>query len=253
MTDKIDSIESSAQSDEQPSDQQSAAKKPPASSRLLIDVGLCILLPTLILKKLSGDDLLGTNWALVLALSFPLAVGVWEFISNKKIGFVPALGFISILLTGGIGLLKLPKEYIAIKEALIPAVLAVATVLSTYTKYPLIRTFLYNDMVMDTDKVADHLKQGNKQSEFDAMMIKATWMLAGSFILSAVLNYLLAKWIVVSPSGTEAFNSELGTMTLYSYPVIVLPCMVITMFALYFVISNIKKLTGLGLEDIIRQ
>jgi len=84
-------------------------------------------------------------------------------------------------------------------------------------------------------------------------MVKATWMLASSFILSAILNYLLAKWIVVSPSGTEAFNSELGTMSLYSYPVIVLPCMVITMFALYYVISNIKKLTGLGLEDLIRQ
>ena len=188
-----------------------------------------------------------------MALSLPLAVGIWEFIDNRKINFIPALGFISILLTGGIGLLKLPKEYIAIKEALIPAILAVATVLSTYTKYPLIRTFLYNDMVMDTDKVAEHLHRRDKQSEFDSMMINATWMLASSFVLSAVLNYLLAKWIVVSPSGTEAFNSELGTMTLYSYPVIVVPCMVITMFALYYVISNIKKLTGLGLEDLIRQ
>jgi len=245
MTDKLDFTEQSAE--------PNTAKKKPSSNRLLIDVGVCILLPTLILKKLSGADMLGTNWALVLALSLPLAVGAWEFITNKKIGFVPALGFISILLTGGIGLLKLPKEYIAIKEALIPAVLAVATVLSTYTKHPLIRTFLYNDIVMDTDKVADHLEHSNKQSEFDAMMVNATWMLASSFVLSAILNYLLAKWIVVSPSGTEAFNSELGTMSLYSYPVIVLPCMVITMFALYYVISNIKKLTGLSLEDVIRQ
>ncbi len=253
MNDNSEQIESLTETlrDQQPDPRPE--KKKPGSNRLLIDVGLCILLPTIILKKLSGDDMLGTNGALILALSLPLAVGIWEFIDNRKINFIPALGFISILLTGGIGLLKLPKEYIAIKEALIPAILAVATVLSTYTKYPLIRTFLYNDMVMDTDKVAEHLHRRDKQSEFDSMMINATWMLASSFVLSAVLNYLLAKWIVVSPSGTEAFNSELGTMTLYSYPVIVVPCMVITMFALYYVISNIKKLTGLGLEDLIRQ
>jgi len=230
----------------------SAAKKP-GTGKLFIDLIVCIIIPTLILKKLSGDDMLGSNWALVAALSLPIGVGIYEFITTRKIGFVPALGFISILLTGGIGLLKLPKEYIAIKEALIPLVLAVATLVSTYTRYPLIRTFLYNDMVMDTDKVAMHLKQSNKETEFDQMMIKATWMLASSFLLSAVLNFLLAKWLIVSPSGTPEFNSELGTMNLMSYPVIVLPCMVITMFALFYVMRNIKRLTGLGLEDVIRQ
>ena len=227
------------------------AKQKPGASKMLVELVVCILIPTLILKKLSGDDMLGSNLALVAALSLPLMTGLYEFISNRKIGFVPALGFISILLTGGIGLLQLPSEYIAIKEALIPLVLALATLISTYTPYPLIRTFLYNDMVMDTDKVAKHLDQHGKQEEFDQMMIKATWMLASSFFLSATLNYLLAKWIVVSPSGTPEFNSELGTMNLMSYPVIVLPCMVVTMFALYYVIKNIKKLTGLSLEQIV--
>ena len=230
-----------------------ADNSPAKSSKLLIDLVVCILLPTLILKKMSAPEYLGTNLALVAALSLPLAVGVWEFIQEKKIGFVPALGFISILLTGGIGLLKLPKEYIAFKEALIPSILGIVTLLSTYTKYPLVRTFLYNDTLMKTDLVAEKLTQNNQQQTFDQMMIKATWMLASSFLLSAILNYLLAKWIIVSPTGTEAFNNELGTMTLYSYPVIVLPCMVITMFAMFYVIKNINKMTGLTLDDIIRQ
>ncbi|NNC99568.1 MAG: hypothetical protein HKN85_05255 [Gammaproteobacteria bacterium] len=78
-------------------------------------------------------------------------------------------------------------------------------------------------------------------------------MLASSFVLSAVLNFVLAKWIVVSPSGTEAFNSELGTMNLMSYPVIVLPCMVVTIFTLFYVIRNIKRLTGLSLEEMVHQ
>ena len=227
--------------------------KKPGSNRIFIDLVVCMLIPTLILKKLSGDDMLGPNYALVAALSLPLLVGIWGFISERKIGFVPALGFISILLTGSIGILKLPKEYIAYKEALIPGIIAIATVVSTYTKYPLIRTFLFNDTFMDTEKVSAKLAESQKTDEFDRMMIKATWMLASSFVLSSVLNFLLAKWIVVSESGTDAFNSELGTMNLYSYPVIVVPCMVITMFAMFYVFSNIKKLTGLGMEDLVQQ
>ncbi len=228
-------------------------KKKPGSNRIFVDLIVCMLIPTLILKKMSGEDMLGPNYALVAALSLPIIVGIWGFISERKIGFVPALGFISILLTGSIGILKLPKEYIAYKEALIPGVIAIATVLSTYTKHPLIRTFLYNDTFMDTDKVAAKLVENNKTQEFDQMMVKATWMLASSFVLSSVLNFLLAKWIVVSESGTDAFNSELGTMNLYSYPVIVVPCMIITMFAMFFVFSNIRKLTGLKMEDLVQQ
>ncbi len=234
-------------------DSSSDAKKKSNSNRIFVDLIVCMLIPTLILKKLSGDDMLGPNYALIAALSLPLCVGIWGFVSERKIGFVPALGFISILLTGSIGILKLPKEYIAYKEALIPGIIAIATVISTYTKYPLIRTFLYNDTFMDTAKVSARLAENNKTKEFDHMMVKATWMLASSFVLSSALNFFLAKWIVVSESGTDAFNSELGTMNLYSYPVIVVPCMVITMFAMFYVFSNIKKLTGLGMEDLVQQ
>ncbi len=229
------------------------AKKKSSSNRIFVDLVVCMLIPTLILKKFSGDDMLGPNYALIAALALPLIVGVWGFISDRKVGFVPALGFISILLTGSIGILKLPKEYIAYKEALIPGLIAIATVISTYTKYPLIRTFLYNDTFMDTDKVSAKLAESGQTQAFDHMMVKATWMLASSFVLSSALNFFLAKWIVVSESGTDAFNSELGTMNLYSYPVIVVPCMVITMFAMFYVFSNIKKLTGLGMEDLVQQ
>jgi len=246
-----DNLDSDGPTPNEPVSKQT--KKKPNTGKLFTEMIVCIILPTLILKKLSGDDMLGSNLALIAALSLPLGMGIYEFITNRKITFVPALGFISILLTGSIGLLKLPSEYIAIKEALIPLVLAIATLISTYTPFPLVRTFLYNEMVMDTQKIADHLEKANKQKDFDNMMVKATWMLASSFFLSAILNYLLARWIVVSPSGTPEFNDQLGTMNIWSYPVIVVPCMIITMFALFYVIRHIKRLTGLELEDVINQ
>ena len=64
------------------------------------------------------------------------------------------------------------------------------------------------------------------------------------------MNYVLAKWIVVSPAGTEAFNDELGRMTLLSYPMIAIPSMVMLMAIFYYLWKTIHGLTGLSLEEI---
>lgn len=224
----------------------------PGMGKLLIDLVVNIIIPVLVLRKLSGDDALGAAGALVLALSFPLFMGLVEFVKTRKVGFVPAVGFVSILLTGGIGLLQLPKEYIAIKEALVPLGFGFAVLISNFTSKPLIKTFLYNDMLMRTELVAHRVDQREAQAEFDHVMRNATYILAGSFLVSSVLNYLLAKWIIVSPTGTAAFNEELGTMTLLSYPVIVVPSMIIMFYAMYYVLSSITKITGLSLEEIMR-
>lgn len=226
--------------------------KKPSFSNLLIEMGICIFIPSMILKKLSSDTDLGSTGALILALSLPLAWGIYEFIKNKKVALIPALGFISILLTGSIGLLKLDSGYIAIKEAAIPFIIGLATLISTKTRFPLVKTFLYNDMVIEVDKVSEALEQKQAQSTFDKVMRNATWMLAGSFFLSATLNYALAKYFITSPSGTPEFNDQLGSMNLWSYPVIVVPSMIVLMYAMFYIFRNITRITGLSLEEIMR-
>jgi len=236
-----------------PSSAPAEEQKKPSLSGMFVELLFSIFVPAMILKHLSGEEMLGPSLALIFALSFPIALGVHGFIKEKKVGFIPAIGFLNTLLTGGIGLLKLPSEYIAYKEAAVPLVFALAVLITTYTKRPLIRVFLYNDMIMDTRKVGNRLAELRKEAEFDLVMIKATWMMAGSFVLSAILNFILAKWIVVSESGTDAFNDELGTLTLYSFPMIALPCMIITLFAMFYVFGNIRKLTGYELEEVMNQ
>jgi hypothetical protein len=239
---------------EESTSHQNTPQKPKASfSQLMLELGICIILPTMILKKLSGDEHLGPTWSLVLALALPLGFAIYNFYQERKFGLVPVLGFINILLTGVIGLLKLPTEYIAIKEATVPFVIGVATLISLKTPYPLVKTFLYNDLVMQTDKVNAALAEKNQESAFEKVLKNATYMIAFSFLVSSILNYVLAVIIVTEPAGTEAFNDQLGTMTLYSYPVIVLPCMVITIYAMFYLFKNIKKLTGLELEEILNQ
>lgn len=234
-------------------DTHKPVKQKTSFSQLITEMLISIILPTLILKKLSGAEELGSTMALVFALSLPLGYGIYQFIKDKKVGFVPALGFISILLTGSIGLLQLDAQYIAIKEALIPLVIGIATIVSIKTPYPLVRTFIYNDMVLQVDKVDQALESQHSRDAFDNTLTKATYMLASSFFLSAVLNYALAKFIVTAQSGTAEFNDQLGTMNLLSYPVIVLPCMVIMIATMIYLFKQIEKLTGLKFEELLNE
>lgn len=228
-------------------------QKKQQTSHLLLELGICVILPTVILKYLSGDDSLGPVYALILGLSFPLLFGLYQFYDQKKFGFIPALGFISILLTSGIGLLELDPKYIAIKEASIPAIIAIGTIISLKTPYPLVKTFIYNDKILQIDKVDSALEEHKNKHMFDYALKIATYILASSFVLSAILNYALAKYIVKSPAGTAAFNDELGTMNLLSYPVITIPCVIVMVYAMMYLFKQIKQLTGLELDDIIHQ
>lgn len=223
------------------------------TSHLLIELAICVILPTIILKKLSAEDSLGPVYALIFGLSLPLLFGIYQFIKEKKFGFIPALGFISILLTSGIGLLELDPKYIAIKEASIPLIIAIGTIVSLKTPYPLVKTFIYNDKILQIDKVNAALEERQNQGMFDYALKVATYILASSFVLSSILNYALAKYIVKSPAGTAAFNDELGTMNLLSYPVITIPCVIVMIYAMMYLFKQIKQLTGLELEDIMHQ
>lgn len=196
-----------------------ASATPPKQESLLANLLINIAIPALILAKLSGDDWLGTKWAIVVALAFPLLYGLRDFLQNGKANFFSGLGVVSILLTGGISLMELDAKYIAMKEAAIPALLGIATVVSLRTRWPLVKTFLYNDKVLDTDKIAAKLEDNNNLGAFELTLKQASWMVAASFFLSSVLNYVLAKVILTSPPGSEAFNAELGKMTALSYQI----------------------------------
>ena len=172
---------------------------------------------------------------------------------RRKLNLFATLGVVSILLTGGIGLLQLDTQWLAIKEAAIPGLIGLAVAISAHTRNPLVRVLLFSPALMNVEHIQQRLDERGNRATFEARLRIATWMLGGSFFFfSAVMNYFLATWIVVSPTGTPAFNEELGRLTLYSYPVIALPSMLIMMAALYFLGRSIRELAGLKLTDVLK-
>lgn len=223
---------------------------PTHKPRPMIDLLVSILIPSLILMKLSGEEDLGAANALILALSFPIGWGLFELIRYRKVNVIAILGLVSVLLTGGIGLLELDVKWLAIKEAAIPTVIGLAVLISVYTPYPLIRTLVYNPKVLNVATIEQKLKEGGYVAEFENRLLKATYFLSATFGFSAVMNYVLAKWIVTSPAGSAAFNEELGQMTLLSYPMIAIPSTLMMIAIIYYLWRTIHGMTGLTFEEI---
>lgn len=223
----------------------SKPKKPNA----LLEIGITIIVPAVILMKLSGADNLGPLRALLLALAFPLAWGLWDGWKRRRLNWLSVLGVISVLLTGGIGLLQLDARWLAVKEAAVPGAIGLAVLASAWTRQPLIRILVFNADLFDVERVHKSLADRGTEAAFETQLRQGTVLLAGTFFFSSVANYILARWIVISPAGTEAFNQELGRLTLLSYPVIALPSMVMMIVLMFWLARGAKRLTGLELEE----
>lgn len=229
--------------------QTNTHQQPKHKPRPMIDLLISVVVPSVVLMKLSGDNDLGAANALIIALSFPLGWGLAELVRYRKLNVIAILGLVSVLLTGGIGLLQLDLKWLAIKEAAIPGTLCLAVLVSTFTRYPLIKTLLYNPTIVDVERVQQQLEARGKSAAFEARLLNATYLLSGTFGFSALMNYLLAKWVVTSPTGSAAFNEELGQMTLLSYPVIAIPSTLMLMAIFYYLWRTINGMTGLSLEE----
>ena len=125
----------------------------------LVNLAFNIIIPSVILSKASSDEYLGTFYAFIVALAFPILYGLYDFIKSKKHNFISILGFVSILLTGGLGLLQVDGIWFAVKEAAIPAIIGIVVIASLKTTKPLVKTLLFHDNFMHVDKVNQHLEE----------------------------------------------------------------------------------------------
>ena len=230
---------------------QKSREKADHKPRPLADLLVSIVIPSVILMKFSGNDDLGVTGALILALAFPLCWGALDLIRYEKFNFFALLGLVSVGLTGGIGLLQLDQQWLAVKEAAIPGLIGLAVLGSTWTRYPLIKTLLYNPNVLDVEKIQQGLERTGGSALFESRLLTATYMLSATFFFSSLMNYILASLIVTSPTGSAAFNEELGRLTLLSYPVIAIPSTLMMMAILVYLWRTIHGLTGLSFEELL--
>lgn len=220
-----------------------------------------IALPVFLLNKLS--DQFGENGpviALIVALSFPIGYFLWDFLKTKHVSIISILGFVNILLTGGFALFQLDSNWFAIKETAIPLLIGLGVVYTAFTDKPIVKVFLSNDAIINTELIKEKLVEFNTESEYIESLKKLTFYFAGTFLVSSILNYILAVNIVTDISldisdleRMKIRNSQIADLTWKSYIVILAPSFAMLSFIIWRANIMMKKLTTLTIEDIIRK
>jgi hypothetical protein len=226
--------------------------KPQKHESLLLNLVCNIVLPTLLLTTFSKDKYLGPLWGLIVALAFPVGYGIWDFATRKKTNFISIIGFLSVLLSGSFGLMKVDGFWFAVKDAAMPIVIGIAVLLSLKSKQPLVRELLFNDQVIDVPRVDAALEERNARPAFERLLVRASFALAATFFVSAAINFATARWLIRSEPGTPAFNAELGKMHSIGMVVMAVPAMIMLMLVLWRLISGIQRLTGLDTDSIFK-
>ena len=217
----------------------------------LLNLLFNILIPFLIMTKLSKPEYLGQFYGLITALAFPFLYGIYDLIGSSKVNYFSLIGLVSILLTGGIGLLELDKTWMIAKETSIPLLIGIFVVATERTAKPFVKNML--GQIIDIDKITIAYSEINEEGKFKSRLSKCSYLLGGTFFISALLNFLLAVFVLKGKPGTPEFVESIGRMTFLSYPVIAVPSMIMVGFILWFLFKDLEKEVGLDLESVFKQ
>lgn len=232
-------------------------KRPERQENTLISLIVNILLPVLILNK--GTAFLGAGLALVVALAFPLIYGGWDLWRRGKPSMFAILGLLNTLVTGGLAFAGVTGIGFAIKEAAFPFLIGLFIFFSAWTKRPAIHTVFLNPNLFHLDLMHERLRLKQTEGDFEKLIRSATLWLSGSFLLSAILNFVLAARIFL-PMPQEMsraeqdilLNQQIAEMTQWSMFVILIPSMIFLAIILFTVIKKLKGLTGLSDDELLR-
>lgn len=217
----------------------------------LLNLLFNILIPFLIMTKLSKPEYLGQVYGLITALAFPFLYGIYDLIGASKVNYFSLIGLISILLTGGIGLLELDKTWMIAKETSIPLMIGIFVFVTEKTSKPLVKNII--GQVIDLDKITTAYKEHGLEGHFSKRLSRSSYMLGGTFFVSAALNFILAVVVLKGKPGSSEFVASIGRMTFLSYPVIAVPSMIMVGFIFWYLFKNLEKEVGLDFESVMKQ
>jgi hypothetical protein len=248
--------ENSTDRDKAPADQESP----------LANIMVNILIPVIALSWLSKDgDVTGKAWhvgpinGMIVAVLLPTAYFIWHFIKTHKVNFYSILGAAGVMLTGSItwyawnedGSIKENAALLfAIKEAAIPLLFGITILYSHRTSKPLVGVFLLNPDILDIPRIEAAANSNDNWKAYQRIHWQGTWMLAGSLLLSAALNFFLAIYLLSGKADPVSYNAAVGKLTWVGFLVIGIPLMVIIMSGLFYLIRKISEVTGLSKEEV---
>ncbi len=217
----------------------------------IADLLLTVVLPSAALEWLSMPARLGPFWALIVAAALPLGFGIYCYVTRSGLNFFSILGLVAVIVTGGLGLLKLDAFWFAIKEVSVPVFLGLAFPLSHRWGRPLIESILLTPQLINRAALQKALVTPEQQASFAALLLRASWGMSSGMLLSAAGNFALALYLLGGKEpGSEAFVKSIGTLNWAGFIVIGVPLFGIMFIVLVWFLRAVQRLTGLDRDDL---
>ncbi|MBX2797416.1 MAG: hypothetical protein KTR31_07110 [Myxococcales bacterium] len=216
----------------------------------IVELLCTIALPAAALMLLTDADRLGPAWGLVVALAPPLLWGVFVMVRDRSVSALAVISVVSVTLTGGVGLLQLDPTWFAVKEGAVGMLLGGLVMATAPTRHAMIPVLL--DKLVDTERLQGALRQAGQPDAYVEAGRRATIQAGLLMLASGVASFGLARWIVRSAAGTEAFGDELGRFTLLSFPVIGLPTTLAMVWVLERLLRRVEDASSLDRDDFLK-
>lgn len=231
--------------------QQLALTMPAKQPHPLADLLLTVVLPSAALEYLSEPARLGPFWALVVSALLPLTFGIYCWVTKAGLNFFSILGLVAVVVTGGLGLLKLDAFWFGMKEVIVPVLIGLAFPASHAWGRPMICAMIFAPHLINERALRDSLDTPEKQRGFNSLLLKASWGMGVSMLLSAVLNFALAMYLLGGKEpGSEAFVKGMGTLNWGGTLIIGAPMLLSMMVVLVGFMRGVYRLTGLHKDDL---
>ena len=191
----------------------------------------------------------------LIALTFPVAYFVYDLLKRKNVNVISILGFINVLLTGGIGIFGerfgLSKNWFIIKEGALPSLIGLALITLRKVRKESFNNILLNDMLFDNYKISSSINY-KRQNEFERIVYRAGSHFITGLFISSFVQFVLASIIVTANPGEPLFSEQVATMTWVSFLAVFVITLSIVGKGYLGLISGIEKITGLKREDFLK-
>lgn len=226
----------------------------------LLSISCNIFIPVMILKK--GElwfdgynhylNLDPQPFSFLVALLFPLLYFIYDLFKRRNINFISILGFINVLLTGGIGIFGskygLTRSAFILKEGLMPIIIGSFLFLYSIYNKSSFNSIILNQALFNIEKIKIHTSK-DSTVELDSLTKRAGYYFIAGFFISSIIQFILASIIVTSNPGDIGFNEQVSTMTWVSYFAVLIPTLIVVGKGYFVLIKGIEKKTGLKKEE----
>ena len=237
----------------------------------LISILFNIFIPVLILKN-GNDWILDTlayfklsiqesniinlsSVTFLIALAFPITYFINDFFKRKTFNLISILGFINVLLTGGIGVFGakfgLSKNWFIFKEGFLPLFIGLLLLIMKKYRQNSFNKILLNETLFDNYKIRSSIKE-EEQNNFEKLLGRASAHFILGLFISSIIQFILASTIVVSDPGEPSFNDQVATMTWVSYFAVLVPTILIVGKGYWELIIGIEKITNIKKEEFLK-